>query len=183
LPGIVIARKRVRVRPALPVVLLSGILGVLPAGSAHADAAKGQAGRVLKALVVRPADANAACSLAWRSRPHWLRPESRLLGTVLAGWIGTDSGITPESLRLGISGVYFESETSTLALIGLAMKTEEDAVRAEKTLVDRYDKKTANRFMRRGSYVVILAVPPPGEEKCSSWMWEEIGRRLGKVAS
>ena len=180
MPGSVIARKRVRMRPTLSVVLVAGILGVLPAGPARADAAKGQAGRMLSALVVRPGDAKAACSLTWRSQPHWLRPDTRLLGTVLAGWIGTDSGITPESLRLGVSGVYFEGETSTLALIGLAMKTEEDAVRAEKTLLQRYEKKTANRFMRRGPYVVILAVPPPAEEKCSGWMWEEIGRRLQK---
>ena len=165
------------------VVLLAGILGVLPAGPARADAAKGAAGRVLSALVIRPSDANAACSLAWRSRPHWLRPNTRLLETVLAGWIGTDSGITPESLRLGISGVYFQGETTTLAMVGLAMKTEEDAVRAEKTLIDRYAKKTANRFMRRGSYVVILAVPPPGEEKCSTWMWEELGGRLQKATA
>jgi hypothetical protein len=167
----------------LPLVLLAAILGVLPAWPAHADAAKGQAGKVLSALVIRPGDAKAACSLAWRSRPHWLRPDTRLLGTVLAGWIGTDSGITPESLRLGISGVYFESETSTLALIGLAMKTEKDAVLAEKTLVERHAGKTANRFMRRGPYVMILAVPPPGEEKCSTWMWEELGRRLQKATA
>ena len=165
------------------VVLLAGILGVLSVGPARADAAKGQAGGVLKALVIRPADANAACSLAWRSQPHWLRPDSRLLGTVLAGWIGTDSGITPESVRLGISGVYFEGETTTLALIGFAMKTEEDAVRAEKTLANRYAEKTAHRFMRSGPYVVILAVPPPGEEKCSTWMWEELGRRLQKATA
>jgi len=168
-------------RPTL--VLLAGILGVFPAGSARADAAKGQAGRVLKALVIRPADADAACSLAWRGQPHWLRTNSRLLETVLAGWIGTDSGITPESLRLGISGVYFQGETSTLALIGLAMKTEEDAVLAEKTLAKRHAEKTANRFVRRGPYVVILAVPPSGEDKCSTWMWEELGRRLQKATA
>jgi hypothetical protein len=164
-------------------VLLAGILGVLPAARVGADAAKGRAGRVLSALVVRPADAKDACVLTWRSRPHWLRRDTRLLGTVLAGWIGTDSGITPESLRLGVSGVYFESDTSTLALIGLAMKTEEDAVRAEKTLLERHEKNTANRFMRRGPYVVILAVPAPGEEKCSTWMWEELGRRLQKATT
>ena len=176
-----IARKRVRMRSTL--LLLAATLGVLPVGSAGAGAAKGQAGRVLSALVIRPGDAGAACSLAWRSRPHWLRTNTRLLDTVLAGWIGTDSGVTPESLRLGISGVYFQGETTTLALIGFAMKTEEDAVRAEKTLAKRYAEKTANRFMRRGPYVMILAVPPPGEEKCSTWMWEELGRRLQKATA
>jgi hypothetical protein len=181
LPGAVIARKRLRVRPALPVVLLSGLLAALPAGYAHADAAKGQTAKLLKSLVVRPAEANAACSLQWRSTPRWLRPGTRLLETVLAGWIGTNAGVTPESIRLGISGVYFEKETSTLALIGLALKSEGDAVRAEKSLVDRYGKTTPHRYMRRGSYVVILAVPPPANEQCRNWMWVERGRRLQKA--
>ncbi len=159
------------------------MLGALPAGSAHADAARGRAGRVLKTLVIRPMDTNAACSLEWRSVPHWLRPGQRLLETVIAGWIGTDAGITPDSVRLGLSGVYYEKETSTLALIALALKTEENAVRTEKTLVERYDKTTAHRFMRRGPYVVILAVPPPADEECTNWVWEELGRRLGEATS
>jgi hypothetical protein len=169
--------------PAVVVVLLTGLLGALPAGTAHADAARGRAGRVLKALVIRPSETGAGCSLEWRAQPRWLRPGQRLMETVLAGWIGTNAGVTPESVRLGISSVYFEGGTSTLALIGLALKTEDDAVRAEKALVDRYAKTTAHRFTRRGPYVVILGVPPPGNDKCSSWMWEELERRLQKATS
>jgi hypothetical protein len=126
-------------------------------------------------------DAPSVCSLQYRSMPFWLRPGSRIVETVIAGWLGTDSGITPESLRLGISAVYYESETHTFAVIGFAFRTEKDAVVAEKTLADRFAKKTEHRFTRKGPYVVVLAQPPPTSEACGTWMWEELERRLAKV--
>lgn len=180
MPGIVTERKRLRMRPALSLFLLL-LAASLPAGSAHADAARGKAARALKPLVIRPMDPPAACSLQYRSNPHWLKPGERLVETVIAGWIGTDSGITPASLRLGISAVYYESETTTFAIIGFAFRDEKDAVTAEKTLADRFANKTEHRFARKGPYVVVLAQPPPINEACGKWVWEELGRRLAKV--
>ena len=110
-------------------------------------------------------------------------PGGRLLETVLAGWIGTDAGITPDALRLGISGVYFESETHTFAIIGFDFKTEKDAMTAEKSLSDRFAGKTEHRFVRKGTYVVVFALPSPTNNACAQWMWEELGRRLDKVAT
>jgi len=164
-------------RPALSLLLLlAGVPQLV-----HADAARGKAAAALKPLIIRPMDAPSLCSLEYRSMPFWLRPGQRTVETVIAGWLGTDSGITPESLRLGISGVYFESETHTLAVIGFAFRTEKDAAVAEKTLADRFAKKTEHRFTRKGPYVVVLAQPPPINEQCGKWMWEELERRLAKV--
>jgi hypothetical protein len=167
-------------RPVL--LLLALFLAGLPA-AARADALRGKAARALKTLIIRPMDAPAECSLSWRSTPYWLKPGGRLLETVVAGWIGTDAGITPESLRLGISGVYFESETSTFAIIGFDFETEKDAMTAEKTLAARFEGKTEHRFARRGTYVVVFAQPSPTNNACAQWMWEELGRRLQKVTS
>ena len=179
MPGIASERKRVRMRPVLSLLLL---LAGLP-GLAHADAARGKAARALKSLIIRPMDTTAVCSLQYRSTPYWLRPGQRLVETVIGGWIGTDSGITPGSLRLGISAVYYESETSTFAVIGFAFRNEKDAEVAEKTLTERFATKTEHRFTRKGPYVVVLAQPPPTNERCCTWMWEELQRRLGKVSS
>ena len=167
-------------RPVL--LLLALLLASLPA-AAHAATARGKAAKALKTLIIRPMDAPAQCSLQWRSTPYWLKPGGRLLETVVAGWIGTDAGITPESLRLGISGVYFEGETHTFAIIGFDFKTEKDAVAAEKTLGERFAGKTEHRFVRKGTYVVVFALPSPTNNACAQWMWEELGRRLDKVAT
>ena len=178
MPGIVTERKRVRMRPALSLLLLlAGVPQLV-----HADAARGKAAAALKPLIIRPMDAPSLCSLEYRSMPFWLRPGQRTVETVIAGWLGTDSGITPESLRLGISGVYFESETHTFATIGLDFKTEKDAITAEKTLEQRFAGKTEHRFVRKGTYVVVFALPSPTNSACANWMWEELGRRLQKVA-
>jgi hypothetical protein len=167
-------------RPVLPLLLL---LAGLPA-LAHADPARGKAARVLKTLVIRPMDTGAACTLEYRSMPFWMKSGQRIVETVIAGWIGTDSGITPESLRLGISAVYYESEQAhTFAIIGLAFRDEKDAVVAEKTLTDRFAAKTQHRFTRKGPYVVVLSQPIPTNEQCGTWMWEELQRRLAKVES
>ena len=180
MPGIVTERKRVRMRPLLPLLVL--LLAGLPAGAAHADVARGKAARALKTLVLRPMDASASCSLEYRSTPFWLRPGTQVVNTVVDGWLGTDSGVTPQALRLGISSVYWESETNTFTIIGFAFRTEDDAVRAEKTLIERYAKTSAHRFARRGSYVLILAQPPPLNEECGKWMWEELSRRFAGVS-
>lgn len=164
-----------------PALLLLALLACLPA-PVRADAERGRAAKALKRLIIRPMDAPAECSLQWRSTPYWLKPGGRLLETVVAGWIGTDAGIVPESLRLGISGVYFESETNTFAIVGLDFKDEKDAARAEKTLTDRFAGKTEHRFARRGTYVVVFAQPSPSNDACADWMWEELGRRLREVA-
>jgi len=167
-------------RPVL--LLLALLLAGLPR-AAHAGTERGKAARALKSLIIRPMDAPAECSLEWRSTPYWLKPGGRLLETVVAGWIGTDAGITPDALRLGISGVYFESETHTFATIGLDFKTEKDAITAEKTLEQRFAGKTEHRFVRKGTYVVVFALPSPTNNACAQWMWEELGRRLDKVAT
>jgi hypothetical protein len=183
LPGSVTERKRVRMRPAVSLVVLL-LVGVAPAAPARADAARGRAARALKPLVIRPMDSSAACSLEWRSTPYWLRPGQRVVQTVMEGWLGADAPVKPEALRLGISGVYYDGETrtTTFAIIGFAFRTEEDAMRAEKILADRYAKTNAQRFMRRGPYVVILAEPPPTNEGCAAWMADELGRRLARVS-
>jgi hypothetical protein len=165
-------------RPGLLVLLL-----LAGAPAAHADPARGRVARALKTLVIRPMDSSAACSLEWRSTPFWLRPGQRVVETVINGWLGPDSGVTPNALRLGISAVYYESETNTFAIIGFAFKKEEDAMRTEKTLNDKYGKTTAHRFARRGSYVLVLAEPPPTNEACGTWMWQELSDRLAKVPS
>ena len=166
-----------------PVLLLLALLLAGPPPAAHAATERGKAAKALKTLIIRPMDAPAQCSLQWRSTPYWLKPGGRLLETVVAGWIGTDAGITPESLRLGISGVYFESETHTFAIIGFDFKTEKDAMTAEKSLSDRFAGKTEHRFVRKGTYVVVFALPSPTNNACAQWMWEELGRRLDKVAT
>jgi hypothetical protein len=167
-------------RSAIPVLVLL-LLAVLPA-HAHADAARGSAARALKPLMIRPMESSAACSLQWRSTPSWLRPGERVVKTLMEGWLGTDSTVKPESVRLGISGVYYESETATFSILGLAFRTEDDAKRAEKTLVGRYAKTDTQRFARRGPYVVIFSQPPPTNEACANWMWDELGRRLATVS-
>ena len=166
-----------------PVLLLLALLLAGPPPAAHAATERGKAAKALKTLIIRPMDAPAQCSLQWRSTPYWLKPGGRLLETVVAGWIGTDAGITPDALRLGISGVYFESETHTFATIGLDFKTEKDAITAEKTLEQRFAGKTEHRFVRKGTYVVVSALPSPTNNACAQWMWEELGRRLDKVAT
>ena len=166
-----------------PVLLLLALLLAGPPPAAHAATERGKAAKALKTLIIRPMDAPAQCSLQWRSTPYWLKPGGRLLETVVAGWIGTDAGITPDALRLGISGVYFESETHTFAIIGLDFKTEKDAITAEKTLEQRFAGKTEHRFVRKGTYVVVFALPSPTNNACAQWMWEELGRRLDKVAT
>ena len=166
-----------------PVLLLLALLLAGPPPAAHAATERGKAAKALKTLIIRPMDAPAQCSLQWRSTPYWLKPGGRLLETVVAGWIGTDAGITPDALRLGISGVYFESETHTFAIIGFDFKTEKDAVAAEKTLGERFAGKTEHRFVRKGTYVVVFALPSPTNNACAQWMWEELGRRLDKVAT
>jgi hypothetical protein len=163
------------------VLLLLGLLALLPA-TALADPALGKTARALKPLVIKPMDAPAQCTLEYRSKPFWMKPGERIVETVIAGWIGTNAGITPESLRLGISSVYYDDETTTFAIIGLAFETEKDAEVAEKTLGERFAGKTDHRFTRRGPIVVVLAQPPPTNESCGKWVWEEIGRRLAKVA-
>ena len=162
------------------VLLLLGLLALRPA-PALADPALGKTARALKTLVIKPMDAPAQCTLEYRSNPFWMKAGERIVETVIAGWIGTNAGITPESLRLGISTVYFDNETTTFAIIGLAFKTEKDAEVAEKTLDERFTGKTGHRFTRRGPIVVVFAQPPPTNESCGKWMWEEIGRRLAKV--
>jgi hypothetical protein len=166
-----------------PVLLLLALLLAGPPPAAHAASERGKAAKALKTLIIRPMDAPAECSLQWRSTPYWLKPGGRLLDTVVAGWIGTDAGITPDALRLGISGVYFESETHTFAIIGFDFKTEKDAITAEKTLEQRFAGKTEHRFVRKGTYVVVFALPSPTNNACAQWMWEELGRRLDKVAT
>jgi hypothetical protein len=166
-----------------PVLLVLALLLAGPPPAAHAGAERGKAAKALKTLIIRPMDEPAECSLQWRSTPYWLKPGGRLLETVVAGWIGTDAGITPESLRLGISGVYFESETHTFAIVGFDFKAEKDAITAEKTLEQRFAGKTEHKFMRKGTYVVVFALPSPTNNACAQWMWEELGRRLEKVAS
>jgi len=166
-----------------PVLLLLALLLAGPPPATHAATERGKAAKALKTLIIRPMDAPAQCSLQWRSTPYWLKPGGRLLETVVAGWIGTDAGITPDALRLGISGVYFESETHTFAIIGLDFKTEKDAITAEKTLEQRFAGKTEHRFVRKGTYVVVFALPSPTNNACAQWMWEELGRRLDKVAT
>jgi hypothetical protein len=161
-------------------LLLLGLLAVQPA-PAFADPALGKVARALKPIIIKPMDAPAQCSLQWRSTPFWMKRGERIVETVIAGWIGTNAGITPESLRLGISGVYYENETTTFAIIALAFETEKDAEVAEKTLAERFAGKTDHRFARRGTIVVVFAQPPPTNADCGTWMWEEIGRRLAKV--
>ena len=162
------------------VLLLLGLLALLPAPT-FADPALGKVARALKPIIIKPMDAPAQCSLQWRSTPFWMKRGERIVETVIAGWIGTNAGITPESLRLGISGVYYDNETTTFAIIALAFKTEKDAEVAEKTLGERFAGKTDHRFARRGPIVVVFAQPPPTNADCGAWMWEEIGRRLAKV--
>jgi hypothetical protein len=166
--------------PALRVLVL--VVAGLAAGLAHADSPKGKAARALKTLSLRPMDAGAACTLEYRSTPFWLRPGTGVVNTVFDGWFGSDSGVTPDALRLGISTVYLESEKNTFTIIALDFMTEEAAVRAEQKLTERHGKTTAHRFARRGPYVLILAQPPPVNEECGKWMWEELGSRLGAVS-
>ena len=163
------------------VLLLLGLLALVPS-PALADPALGKTARALKPLVITPMAAPAQCTLSYRSMPFWMKPGERIVETVIAGWIGTNAGITPESLRLGISAVYYDNETTTFAIIGLAFKNEKDAEVAEKTLAERFSGKTDHRFTRRGPIVVVLAQPPPTNESCGKWMWEELGRRLAKVS-
>lgn len=166
------------VAPALAVALAAAALAVPPA---RADAERGRVARLLRPFFVAPAAAAPECVLRWRGTPYWLRPGKRIVETVIAGWFGTDTAVKPDTILLGTSAVYWEGAEGTLTAIVLAFRSADVAAEAERVLRERHGETTAQRFARRGTFVLILAVPPPANAACADRLWALLGERLAAL--
>jgi hypothetical protein len=161
------------------VVLAAVLAAAVPSDpAARADAAGDRAVRVLPALVIRPAEASADCQLRWRSRPHRLSAKNDDTKTLLDGWLGPESGLTPDDVRKGMTMVYHAGDEGSLAIIGIAFRDDDHALKAEQRSSAQFATGTVHRFTRRGPLVAILGVGPPIRKECVQWMWEELDRRL-----